>query len=167
MRDRIIGKSSAARGRMRSRRSSSMRARITGKSSAARGRVTFPPNFLWVLCDLPDRNRLDQARMVEIAQIVLYIEKEVCLILQQIYIHTEVRQIDGVGSRNSRGGNPITATPVGLLSPWWAFKPDGEWDWPALVYLNVDDSTRQTYLIPRSWARTKATSMHEQGNSQG
>jgi len=43
MRVRIIRKSSAARGRARSRRSSSMRARITGKSSAARGRVTFPP----------------------------------------------------------------------------------------------------------------------------
>src|ERR1700760_3339553 len=43
MRARIIGKSSAARGRARSRRSSSIRARIIGKSSAARGRVTFPP----------------------------------------------------------------------------------------------------------------------------
>jgi hypothetical protein len=32
-----------ARGRARSRRNSSMRARIIGKSSAARGRVTFPP----------------------------------------------------------------------------------------------------------------------------
>src|SRR5712671_3864354 len=43
MRARIIGKSSAARGRARSRRSSSMRARIVGKSSAARGRITSPP----------------------------------------------------------------------------------------------------------------------------
>jgi cephalosporin hydroxylase len=43
MRARIIRKSSAARGRARSRRSSSIRARIIGKSSAARGRVTFSP----------------------------------------------------------------------------------------------------------------------------
>jgi len=39
----MVEKSSAARGRARSRRNSSMRARIIGKSSAARGRVTFPP----------------------------------------------------------------------------------------------------------------------------
>jgi hypothetical protein len=35
---------------------------------------------------------------------------------------------------------------------WWAFTPDSEWDWLALVYLNVDDSTRQIYLVPRRWA---------------
>jgi hypothetical protein len=39
----MVAKSSAARGRARSRRSSSTRARILGKSSAARGRFTFPP----------------------------------------------------------------------------------------------------------------------------
>jgi hypothetical protein len=54
MRARIIRKSSAARGRARSRRSSSIRARIIGKSSAARGRVTFPPFFV-MLCDYPTR----------------------------------------------------------------------------------------------------------------
>jgi hypothetical protein len=37
MRARIARKSSAARGRVRSRRNSSIRARIIGKSSAARG----------------------------------------------------------------------------------------------------------------------------------
>jgi hypothetical protein len=28
---------------------------------------------------------------------------------------------------------------------WWAFEPDNEWDWLALVFLNVDDGTRQAY----------------------
>jgi len=41
----IAAKSSAARGRVRSRRSSSTRARLTAKSSAARGRVTFSLRF--------------------------------------------------------------------------------------------------------------------------
>jgi hypothetical protein len=35
---------------------------------------------------------------------------------------------------------------------WWAFKPRGKWDWLALVYLNVNDGKRQTYLVPRDWA---------------
>ena len=51
MRARIVGKSSAARGRGRSRHSSSMRARIVEKSSATRGLVTFPP-FLVVLISI-------------------------------------------------------------------------------------------------------------------
>ena len=38
----------------------------------------------------------------------------------------------------------------------WAFKPDSEWDWLALVYFNIDDSTRKTYLIPRSWVLTNS-----------
>jgi len=37
-------------------------------------------------------------------------------------------------------------------SRWWAFEPDNEWDWLALVFLNVDDGTRQAYLVPRLWA---------------
>ena len=41
---------------------------------------------------------------------------------------------------------------------WWAFEPDNEWDWLALVYLNVDDRTRQTYLVPRCWALTSPNS---------
>ena len=35
---------------------------------------------------------------------------------------------------------------------WWAFEPDNEWDWLALVFLNVDDGTQQAYLVPRLWA---------------
>jgi hypothetical protein len=65
MRARIIRKSSAARGRARSRRSSSMRARIIGKSSETRGRVMFPLVSCDPDCELPDHGeRLDQAGII-------------------------------------------------------------------------------------------------------
>jgi hypothetical protein len=32
---------------------------------------------------------------------------------------------------------------------WWAFNPNSEWDWLAL---DVDDGTRQTWIVPRAWA---------------
>ena len=50
----------AARGRARSWRSSSTQARIIGKSSAARGRVTFPP----FSCDCPITPLSDLARTI-------------------------------------------------------------------------------------------------------